>query len=310
MPPLTPQDWEMTPRYRLLDSAPCALSCGGANRWQLHLVKLPSWDYSFLWMRPLDVESDAGFVAFDKALNREWIFGRETLHGLAPQIAAVADKHLLARRFVLNTRGELRAGNQRAHEILIVTRDGIARWSNHDNSENTPFRWRPPSESLSGARFVALSAARVWSELQGLLADPDGEAAFARGFARLNSQQRDARIQRPRHGTLDELNRVLHQLLLATAPWESVGDDELFVSFTRRDDARLWKIGRNNPDEMDVPAAMREGVQRLWDRFEPFALIDANYLCAQSTDTPSIFARAHRPSAHERLEAQLQLRDW
>ena len=310
MPSLTPHDWEMTPRYRVLDSAEWPLSCAGANRWQLHVVKLPSWDYSFLWMRPCDKESDAGFIAFDKRFDRQWIFGKESLQGLAPQIKAVADKYLLARRFVLNTRGELRAGNQRAHETLTVTRDGVARWDNRHNSENTPFRWRAPGASLTGARFVALPAAQVWSELRLLLANADSEAAFAREFARMDTQERHQRIQKPARGDLDELNRLLHQLLLVTAPWEIADDDELFVSFTRPDNARLWKISPANPTEIEVPAQMHDGVRKLWNYFEPFDTTIADYLCVQKTDTPSLFARAFRPSAHERLEAQLKMRDW
>ena len=310
MPELLPHPWEMSPRYRILDSAVRAISCAGANQWQLHLVKLPSWNYLFLWMRPADIESDAGFVAFDKRLDRQWIFGPETLKSLAPQIEAVADKYLLARRFVFNTRGQLREGNQRAHEIMAVTRDGVARWDNRHNSENTPFRWLASGTRLTGARFVALPAAQVWSELQTLLADSQSEAAFARGFARLNPQERIQRIQRPARGTLDELNRLTHQLLLATAPWNGVNGDELFVNFSQRDKAQLWKVGAANPVKIAVPDAMRDGVCQLWDGFEPFDRTIADYLCVQSTDTPSLFARAHRPSAHEQLEAHLRFREW
>ena len=301
----------MTPRYRILDSAVRAVSVVGANRWQLHLVKLPSWNYSFLWMRPLDVDSDAGFIVLDERFGRERIFGgTETLQTLGAPIDEIIGDDLLARRFVLNTRGELRQGNQRAHETLLVTRDGIARWGNRHASESAPFRWRASDSRLTGARFVALSAAQVWSELQTLLADAQSEAAFARGFAQMNSQERIQRVQRPARGNLDELNRLLHQLLLASAPWEIAGDNELFLGLNQRDNALLWKVSQSNPVEIEVPAAMRNGVRKLWDYFEPFAPTVADYLCVQSTDTPSLFARAFRPSAHQQLEAQLRFRDW
>ena len=101
------------------------------------MVKLPGWDYSFLWLHPLDVSSDAGFVALDKRFHRERIFGgTETLQTLDRSIRDQG----LARRFVFNTRGELRQGNRRAHEIMTVTRDGIAHWKDRDNHDNTPFR--------------------------------------------------------------------------------------------------------------------------------------------------------------------------
>ena len=163
---------------------------------------------------------------------------------------------------------------------------------------------------LTSAQFVALPAAQIWSELQPLLSAAQSEAAFARQFARIDTPERTARIQRPARGTLDELNRLLHQLRIATAPWELAGDDELFLSLTQRDNARLWKVGQTNPVELDGPAAMLQGVLKLWDAFEPFDPTIANYLCVQSADAPSLFARAFRPSMHGQLEAQLRFRDW
>ena len=220
MPSLLPHDWEMTPRYRILDSA---MHRGNAGQWQLHLVKQPSWNYSFLWMRPLDVESDAGYIALDARFNRERIFGaKETLQSLDRQIGQIIGNTSLARRFILNTRGELRRGNQRAHEILTVTRDGVASWSKSGDGEGTAFRWRAENEALSGAEFIALPALRLWAELRDLLANPNGEAAFAREFARLNPEQRRARIQRPARGTLEELNALLRDILLASPQWDDL----------------------------------------------------------------------------------------
>lgn len=86
MPDLLPHDWEMTPRYRILDSAVRRVTFAGQTPWQLHLIKQPSWNYSFLWLCPLERGDDAGFIALDERFNRERIFGaRETLHALGTQ---------------------------------------------------------------------------------------------------------------------------------------------------------------------------------------------------------------------------------
>jgi len=141
MPDNLPHDWEMPPRFRILDSA---VQCShGDRRWQLYRIKQPSWSYSFLWMRPLDFGADAGFIGHAQ------IFGaRETLQTVGKQIDSIIGRDALARRFVLNTRGQLRRDNQRAHD-LTVTRDGVAAWNSRKNHDETPFRWR--GNPLSGA---------------------------------------------------------------------------------------------------------------------------------------------------------------
>ena len=307
-----PHSWEMSPRYRVLDSVVrCSHGEGeGAARWQLHLIKQPGWNYAFLWLRPLDETDDAGFVLQDSRFAQTRMFSAaETLAGLEGSFAHTLADDLLVRRFVLNTRGGLRQGNQRAHEIITVDRGGVAAWRRGLESNSTPFLWRLLKTPWSGADFIKIPAAQIWDELQKLLADPNGEAQFARAFSQLDPLARRARIQKPARGTLDQLNRLLRDVVLAAPQWDEL-TGELYLSVDEAGAARMWEIGRAAPDELETPDWVREHVRRLWDYFAPFDPSIADFLCVRGSDANSLFARAFAPSTHQRLEAQLRLRDW
>ena len=302
----------MSPRYRILDSDVHRVTFAGVTRWQFHLIKQPSWNYSFLWMRPHEFGDDAGFIAFSENFHRAHIFGgTKTLQLLEREIYQIIGADALARRFVLNTRGQLRAGNQRAHEIFTVRRDGVAACSHAAISDGTPFRWRNFKKPLTGAQFVQIPAAQIWAELQLLFADSQGEANFARQFARLNPTQRRERIQRTKRGALDELNRLLGDVVIASAQWNELGDgSELYLSLDKSGAPRMWEVGRGHSNELETPDFVRQNVRAVWNYFQPFDAKIAEFLCVRNSDENSLFARAFRPSAHEQLEAQLRLRAW
>lgn len=312
MPENLPHDWEMSPRYRIFDSAAHRVRFAGIIRWQLHLIKQPSWDYAFVWLCPFDVADDAGFVAFDKNHQREYLFSaNRTLQTLEPQIFPLASADALARRFVLNTRGQLRMGNQRAREFIIATRDGAATARAGANEQGTPFHWRKLRSPIKSAAWIQMPAAQIWAELQTLLADPDSEANFARQYAYLSPMQRRERIQQTQGGALDELNRLLYDIVLASPQWDDLHEEsELFLSLYNSGEVRMWDNGRGNPGELVTSAFVRENVRALWNYFRPFDRAIAKFLCVQSSGENSLCARAFRPSAHQQLEAQLRLRDW
>lgn len=307
-----PHDWEMSPRYRVLDSEVHRVTFAGKTRWQLHLIKQPSWKYSFLWMRPHESGDDAGFVAFSENFHREHIFsGHQKLQTLDREIYRIIGADAFARRFVLNTRGQLRAGNQRAHEILTVRRDGVAACSHAALSNGTPFIWRELKTPLSGAEFARIPAAHIWDELQNLFANPASEANFSRQFARQNTTQRRERIQRTKRGELEQINRLLHDIIIASPQWgELAAESELYLAVDNSGVPRTWEVGCGNSPELETPDFVRVNVRALWTYFEPFDSTVARFLCVRNSDENSLFARTFRPSAHEQLEAQLRLRAW
>jgi len=156
-----------------------------------------------------------------------------------------------------------------------------------------------------------MPAAQIWAELQFSLADSNGEAAFARQFARLNPLERIARVQHPARGTLGELNQLLRFILLASPQWDELeGESELYLSVDSSGETRIWEFGRGIPSELETSDFMREYVLALWNYFQPFDHTIVKFLCVRKIGNRPLFARAFRPSAHQQLEAQLRLRDW
>lgn len=309
MPENLPRDWEMSPRYHVFDSAVRADQ--SETRWQLHLIKQPSWNYSFLWMRPLDSSDDAGFVLFDPRFSRTRFFTvYENLSDLEATVKRTLKNDLLVRRFVLNTRLGLRRGNQRAHEVLTVRRDGVADWERPRHNTRTLFRWRQMKTPIKSAKWLQMPAAQIWDELQNLLADPNSEANFARQFDYLDPTERAARIRRINRGALDELDHLLNDIVFASPQWNDLGEDsQLSLAIIGSGEVVMREFRRGlPPKDLEPPDFVRENVRALWDYFQPFDRDISNFLCVQSSGYNSLSAHAFRPSAHEQIEAHLRLR--
>lgn len=202
--------------------------------------------------------------------------------------------------------------------FLAANGMGLWKWTMRDGvtwgkaSNQGIFRWHEEPEA---ARFLAThSASDLKLLIQQQLSDADSEMAFARRW--LQSEE-DERINIAYHwkngGTRAEFEKVLHWLLLS----------ELSLQTETRLMWRIFPFGENGdrtPTTLDGPSGELEWPERLnkalFQLLSFFDLQPKNHryphpLCVQhSYIDDGLYANIKNPTAHERLEAQLQLTQW
>jgi len=309
-----PQPWEMPPHYAVLQGSIVRRQHRLGRQeceWETALIRIPACRRPILRLRPLAQENDAGFVAFYKQHYQTKHFEADTAPDvLRNALANVLDLGLFARHFFLNEHGELRQEGEVAREAVLVAPDGVAAWSMaaivQEVRDAALFPWRA---AMKPSDFARLPAQDVWRQLKQRLADPDGEAAFARQFAQWDDATRRARIQQPARGDITQIKLLLRDLLIASPVWEQTEGSGVGVTVYPSGVAEFYEDGENG-DCLETPRSFLEGVTRIWRHFEPYDPRVGAFKCVRQFSSTLLFLHSHRPSAHERLEAHFRFRTW
>ena len=317
-----PRSWEMPPGFRVLEESASVVTRefdGEKLDWLVALVETPPLTQPFLWMRPLDSYFDAGFCI---AATNRWDLGIQKMglmrstepFALRNSLTTVWKSNQMARRIVFNRRGQLRRENERAYEYLLFGADGLAAWfvnpniKLYDEIEPIPFVWNLP---MTNVEFLRLPALEIWAKLRELLADSQGETAFARRFARMNHKRRESEIFEKRHGTEQETEALLRTRLQRDGIWaEMPMDSNLPLKLDIYWGKCYWTIPGCKLSE--PPQELVEDFRRVLRWFRPIKTEIINLLCVwQWVRSVERFEfQMFPPTAHEQLEASVLWREW
>ncbi len=299
-------------RIRSSFSVRAPLESSREFEWQLHFVEVPTSKRPLLWMRPLDCLTDAGFVAYDSLVNSGEAMLFDDGANAETNLDYVFDKGNIARQLFLNEAGNLRRDNERAHEAVIFAPDGRAVWS--DTFEPDPkrypahFRW---SEPMSPANFLCVPLQMQLQRLNELLADPNGEVAFARRWALTTKQQRDEIRQQPARGTSGELETRMRDILLASSVWdENPGARQINISFNWHNQTTIWDEDGQWGESLSMPPLLAQNAETVRAHFQPFDERIGSFECVKRSDAGPLVVHVARPTAHERAEAMKRWSKW
>lgn len=285
---------------------------------------------SWLFFRALDSSDEANFVA--APLNQSLVSGHfEPIRfpscsplQLKTSLDDVLQKGKFARLFFLEENENLRRYDAHSRYLLIVGAMGWASWirlnSKLENSwfeSEAPFVW---TKTPDAARFLETPALELWAQIQTQKADETSDCAFARRFLDWSEEERQKRLWNWKNGSREELKAVLKIALLSQNElWENV--DSLKWTIFLEKFQHTWHRGFLNRFSGSTlvqnglaPGVLREVLRRVHPFFAPTLDEDSlQHLAAarwRNKQNPTLQIEIQNPSAHERLEAHLQWRDW
>ncbi len=239
--------------------------------------------------------------------------------GLRMIFADVMAKEKWGRALFLNERLELRQKGENSRYFLLLSGHGWGVWrdllANHSSSSylwndgQAAFTWSQENEH--GWLYKA-SAAQILARVKVQLSSSDSDMAFAQTVCSSSFDQRRQIIWPCKRGDILEMQRVLR--------WALMAQEELWTSATRL----TWHINlheneRGNSyldtdDEAPLPPSLKKALFHVLNFFEPEYDAEPveHHLCQQiaSYGSSQFIIWANTPSAHERLEAALEWRDW
>jgi len=202
--------------------------------------------------------------------------------------------------------------------FLAANGMGLWKWTMRDGvtwgkaSNQGIFRWH---EEPKAARFLAThSSSEVWLFIQEQLAD--SEMAFARHWLQSEGDERINVVYDWKNGgNRAEFERVMHWLLLSELSLQTetslvwrifpFGEDE--------DGYELESPLRGTSGPLEEPERLERAISELLWFFDlqPKNPQNLHLPCVQNSHFDrGLYANIKAPTAHERLEAQLQLTQW
>lgn len=244
----------------------------------------------------------------------EFFFGEEGTESHEMESALTINNW--GRVFYLNGQGLRREEDELPCDwalFLSASGLGLWKWTMRDGvtwgeaSANGLFCWHEnPSEA---ARFLARTPSlEVWAQLQQQLKNPDSEMAFARRWLQLEDEEDrlDALTVWTR-GSRAQCEWVLRALALSDQ--ELQGASEATISWSMRgEEDSIWL---HDEDDFGFSSRLQNAFALLREYFGVRPKTAQLPLCAQTSLIDwQVLADIENPTAHERLEAQLQLQAW
>ena len=313
-----PKSWEMPPGFVVLEESASVVTRefdGEKLDWLVALVEIPTLEHPIVWIRPLDVRFDAGFVVLGIATKSPFIITRNCPSN-APDtlLTMMCLHHRVGRVLFFNADGDLRKHGEESSGAVVFSSDGMASWLVDGMADNNktpvPFRW---NKVLMMEQFFHLSANEIWNRLQELLHKPNRKISFARQFALADENTRQELVFEAVPLEQKKFDKLLRSLFHSQDFWDELKEYEveveLYVPNGKMPEIEFYIEG----DISQPPDGLNEKVVSLWRHIQPVrkAIIKypsiANWLHEKSESSNASFIR---PTMHEKLEAQLHWRDW
>lgn len=279
--------------------------------------------------RPQNGDPTENFFVADKVHHtrnakprnmREFVFGSQQVD--VPRIENALTNNLWGRVFYFNEDNELRdeqaLGTYDWGLFLAANGVGLWKWAKWNGvtwgkaSREGIFRWSAPE--LTPARFLATSSsATLRAYIASLLADDSSEMAYTKRWLPVeDTNERSAEMALWTRGSLTEVLQVLRWLLV-----EELGrrEEELMsaswvFNATKLERDSIWV--ETDFDSVPIaPKYLLGAFNTLRNYFEVKPKAGQLPLCtAYRSYGRSLRVEVEQPTAHERLEARFQLRDW
>jgi len=247
----------------------------------------------------------------------EFIFGSGRVD--KKQIATALKKHQWGRVFYFND--DLRAdGTMMPCDwgvFLAANGMGLWKWTTRDGvtwgkaSNEGIFRWHHNPQSA--ARLLTKhSSFEIWRQFQIQLADFQSDAAFSRRWLQMEEEERFDEVTQWKNGSRGEYESVLRLLLLTEPTLQNARGIQLTTSVFEDEMKESHYLHELQADK--YRAALSPRWQRAEETLRAYfevELCERLPLCARNSYIGKwTYIHITEPTAHERLEAQLQLRAW
>lgn len=314
-----PQSWEMPPSARVLEDSASVVArnfSGRTLKWIVALVESTQFASPVVWTRPLDLNFDAGFVAF-QCCHRQLM---PKLHhidsALGETLTNLWQSNQLARYFFFNEKGDLRKNGESMQDSLLVAPNGVAAWTGKEIqkiSNAIAFDW---GAQLTNKEFLQLPMLELWKRMQN---DTSSELSSARQFANMDDEERHQLVWGNSCISQEKMEMLLKVLITGQHFW--VENPEIMnVSvdvYTGQDVEMEISVEQGiHYEALKFTDELLKESQLLANRFRPPSDFDVE-VERNSYRGIWISARAvnfefeiSRPTSHEQLEAKLRWREW
>ena len=215
-------------------------------------------------------------------------------------------------------------------QIQLATAPENWRYALHLNADGAPiwhsrqgaiaaFHWNDSRPKLTEVCRFNATDSQIENELSQMLNDVNCDCADALSWLHLNRQQKDRQIYGVRRGTLDEFKSLLRAMIWSENARTEAKTWMLFFS------SHTLEVGLNDGNSLDslfmsgrnetCPTPRHKRLLEL--ARHAFELHYALDLVRRRSDLPQVAWNDYvldieipSPSAHQQLEAKLQLRDW
>ena len=230
-------------------------------------------------------------------------------------------RRAITRKLAFNRDGRLISSRGDVYAVLTMS---WGQWAWMCEQGAGYFNWPHLTDDAElAARFRAgASDAQVEREIAAMLADADSDCAFAWRWMRLSERERDRELVTVERGNLDEVAALLRALLWSDALWHDVAGWQwnVFVGLGSErqfefDVGVEWSKIENEIETYELSPRLKRGLRLVFEHFQLWqnkrisARVQARRI-ADGRDTYDWHVPVPIPTAHERLEARLQLRDF
>jgi len=200
--------------------------------------------------------------------------------------------------------------------FLVASGYGVWKWTIKTGvtwgttSAEGAFHW-PPSGAEHGRFLASASSENLGVYLQTLLHNPESEIAFARRWLRTpDMEERAEMFSTWTNGSRKEAHQVLRALLIQETDRLDVSDISADWCVLEMDQDMIWSDNGHIFSEADFKR-LRTVFKNLRAYFKVQPTKKRRPLCVTNSGIGwSISEHITEPTAHERLEAQLQLTQW
>jgi len=230
------------------------------------------------------------------------------------------------RTLFLNENVELRKSGERARFQVVLSSSGFGSWRVLRSTEPPiveidpshrygEFFWSRQSEP----NFLLSDASTIGALLKVQWNNPDSDLSFARRFVQMSAKEQHEQVWSWKHGDLIEMIRVMRWAFLAQEEvWSTPDELQWIVALSRRPNPGFNGEVFFSPKllkDFPSPEPLKEALRLAFEWFSPTPrteIIERHLSLKRYflMGYHQIEIEACQPSAHERLEAALQWRDW
>ncbi|RYX86855.1 hypothetical protein EON83_01340 [bacterium] len=281
--------------------------------WEAFVIPIVGKDLSHVLLRY--VEGDGVFAVCDSYGNLVQARLTESSDAWSVRMvgADALNKGKVARLFCLGDSGQLLERGEAARKLAIIRANGKGMWSSWANAGYNGDKFMLFDDDGIES-FMGRPTLEIWKGFQDVLQDPQSDAAFARDWMDMSEAQRENAVWNweveSRTRLRAEVEELLKCVLLShEALWQ--GNESWGLSLA--DPENMWLYPEEEWEEHDIPDEVRGNIEEIWRYYAPFDAEVLKHECAFDWRQGAIKAfqvEAREPTAHERLEAMLRLRDW
>ena len=306
----------MPPGFVVLEESASVVSRefdGEKLDWLVALIQIPSLEHPIVWIRPLDVRFDAGFVVLNTSRQIPVVITRQyALEAPDALLATMCQHKRLGRQFFYDEQKNLCGKNQVPKGAFVVAANGFCSWfaNTVGNDVNDAVSFNYGVEATSD-EFLHLSALDIWKEISN---NQDEKIEFARQFSFMDEKERRKQMFDCEHGTIEGIEEVFRTLLMSQSFWNEIPNAVCVQLHSSADKQRLTLSWFDSAfEDKEISHSLESDVAKIWNWSRPINedfSKKAAHMRWFKANIPKIGLVVERPTAHEQLEAQLRWREW